>query len=167
MEIKEVRLNDKMKQLIGKSIGINIKKTFEYVPEAYRQKDENGKYEIPQENWPRFTLRLISGMENKKIQDLSTSTKYENDPTTGEVKPKIDFREGDAKYHTLKLALKKWNFLHDQDFNVMKWDSSNLDEDGNITDEALNCLSSSLVDELWMAVVYNLKLSEEELMGLE
>jgi hypothetical protein len=161
-EIIDLELTKEMKLALGACHAIDIKKKFLYTPHNFRKTSEDGNFIIPKEAWTVFELRPLSGIEQQQIKDSCTSNL--TDALTGETK--IEFRDGLFKMKCLKVAVKKWNFLFDQDFKrFASWKPSFIKDD-MLTDEALSMISPYIQEDLWTAIFLNLTLSEAELLGL-
>lgn len=162
MENKELELTPEIKKILSKSSGVNTSKTFKYTPESQRQKNESGEYIIPKILWTIFELRLLSGLELANIRDRSCISML--DPNTG--KSSLEFREGEYIIRSIKKGIIYWNNLYDQDGDIIPF-KSEYRFDNQIIDDAVGKIGSELQQELWTAINYNIRLSEEELLGLK
>ena len=154
-ETKDVRLTPEMKKKLAGFIGFTKDPVFWYVPKAYREKDEDGKYIIPKAVWPGFKLKGLTGLEAADMED--------NIGTFDTEAKRMHITMGNQRLELLKTNILGWkNFYDEEDKEILFSRSA-----GEVEKQCLGRLPDQLQRELFNAISDRSLLSEEELLGLE
>ena len=158
-------LKEKLKQ--AGSFAFDLENKWPYVPKAYREKAK-GKYLIPKELWPVFTLRCLDGVASSLMEDklYGTITIGEVDAdkktTKGTTMP---LNSGFVRVETCRLGIITWKNY--RDINGKTIPAPATDSDGNITEDSIRLINPRLQVELVNAITDQKILSEDELLGLD
>jgi len=142
MQIKNLELTKEQRALLKKCSPINLEKTFEYVPAAYRL--------LPIELRPVFTLQPVSGLAIVEDEDLMNG---QIEIVQGE-SPKINIHRGKFTAGICRRGVVSWKNYRDFE----------TDEEIKFNIEAL---PKDLAYEIADVVLRSNELTEEEKLGLK
>jgi hypothetical protein len=172
--MNEKRLTPELKAKLKNVLGFSIEAPFEYVPKAFREKDESGVYVISKEFWPVFILKSKDGVESAEVEDEAGF--WEVDKNGGS--SRLHMQTGKHRIESLERGLiGVKNFLF-EDGRVLRWDVKTKEQ--TITSEAgteskknnvdvydiIRFLRADLQVELVNAINERSILTDEEKQGL-
>lgn len=156
MEMKDVGMDEAMREKLKNSLAFQIKPDFKYVPKAYRNDA------VPKVLWPVFVLKGLDGPDYLEISD---ALDFEERTVDGK-KLRIPRDSGRMALLSCQHGIVTWRNLRDRDGNVLPSPTVDLDT-GMLKLQALRCLTPTLMYELSNAIAEQSRLTDEELLGLE
>lgn len=155
-------LTEEMKEKLKGVLGFQIDSTFPYVPIAYREKNGDGKYIVPKELWPVFTLKSKNGIEVAKAEDNAGYVTMAEKQDA-----KIFMTGGAARLDTLRKGVKAWKNWRDESGILIPFDERKDIQGGQLSDAKMKMFKVDLQKDLQNAINERSTLSPEELQGLE
>lgn len=146
MKIKDVKIDPDFQKRLRAYLPIQPELKYTYVPLIFREKDKQGNFLLPKDQWAQFTIESLNALHMAEIQDGFMGSA---------AKP------GSQTIELLRKHIKGWKNW------VIPFDESKHMKDGLLTDEAIRMIKGSLMEELLMAILGGNELTEDELRGLE
>ena len=161
--MSDIVLTDEMKKRLkdAGALGFKLENSFNHVPGAYKNKDDEGDYVIPGQLWPGFTLRELDGVERAKIEDLMRgNVSFEGNRSY------IKTDNGKARLKTLQKGIITWVNFYDEDGKLIDKPEKSIIKD-EITEESLRAIPTALQIELTNEIMDRSTLTDEDALGLE
>ena len=160
MEIENKILDNDTRKMLSEAgaLGFTENVEFKYVPEIFREKNEDGTYKIDKKYWAIFLLKGKDGIEVQKMEDGLGYMEYDKEGTR-----KYVTKTGLTRITLLTDCIKGWKNWFDAEGKEIPFRENN----GKITSHSLKRIPITLSMELANAITDRTTLSEEELLGLD
>lgn len=175
METKNLILTPDLKSKLKDFVAFDVSASFPYVPKIFREKDKDGKLEIPKEFWTVFKLKSKDGLQIAKVEDEMGYVSLDN--KTNETK--MQLRSGTIRLNTLRDGILSVKNFITEDGSRISWDHKMTQAIITGTDGKENIKNGIKIDfiiakmraafqvEIANAINERKTLTEEELQGLD
>jgi len=156
------------------ALGFNVEDKFFYIPEAYREKDDNGNFKIPKELCCVFILKSKDGLEAAEAEDNAGYMTYD----TKQKESKMFLQSGKSRVQNLVEGILQVKNLYCEDGSKVDFDKEKkmltiTDKEGRIKNQpgahvnaVIKRMKTGLQLEIANAINERKILTEEELRGL-
>lgn len=152
MEQKDLVMTKELREKLQGFLAFQTDAIYKYIPAPYRKKKE-GEYVIPKEFWPIFSIRFMDGVEISELEDkVGYTVIRSSDPDYRE----FHGRSGTYRLDVLRNGVKGWINLRDEKGNLVEYSG----------DDSLSKLPVDLQQDLQVAIMERIVLTEEELRSL-